>query len=191
MVAGYIEPWRAGLILTLLGAASYVLLGMPLGISTTYTKIAAIFENLVIPEHVSRVAYFKALPLNAYHPLFDTQLLGGTGPALDSIWQIQFPLVLGITLGSTLSAVLLREFAIRHNIPRRQILTALLGGAIMGLASRLTPGCNVWHLMGGIPILAMQSLLFLVGLPFGTWIGGKILFRLLSVHKTCSAKQGA
>jgi len=191
VVTGYIEPWRAGLILALLSAISYILLGMPLGISTTYTKIAAIIENLFIPEHVSRVAYFKALPLNAFHRLLDTQLLGGAGPALDSIWDIQFPLILGITFGSTLSALMLGEFAIRCNIPGRQMLTALLGGAIMGLGSRLTPGCNIWHLMGGIPILAMQSLLFLVGLPIGTWIGGKILFRLLAAQTTCSVKQGA
>ncbi len=164
---------------------------MPLGISTTYTKIAAIIENLFIPGHVSQVAYFKALPLNAHHRLLDAQLLGGAGPALDSIWDIQFPLILGITFGSALSAVLLGEFAIRHNIPGRQMLTALIGGAIMGLGSRLTPGCNIWHLMGGIPILAMSSLLFLLGLPLGTWIGAKILFRLLAAHHTCSVQQGA
>lgn len=188
MVAGYLQPWKAACILALLGAASYILLGMPLGISTTYTKIAAIVENLFIPDHVNRVAYFHSVPLNVFNHLLESPLRGGAGPALDSIWDIQFPLIIGITGGSTFSAVLLGEFAIRYKIPGRQILTALVGGAIMGFGARMAAGCNVWHLMGGIPIFATRSLLFLIGLPIGTWIGGKLLFRVLTGSHNCSSR---
>ena len=188
MVVGYLQPWKAALILTLLGAVSYVLLGMPIGISTTYTKIAAILENLFIPDHVSRVAYFNGAPLNVFHQLINTPLHGGAGPALDSIWDIQFPLIIGITGGSTLSAVLLGEFAIRYKVPGKQLFTALLGGAIMGFGARMAAGCNIWHLMGGIPIFATQSLLFVIGLPIGTWIGGKIIFRILTRQDNCSCR---
>ncbi len=188
VVAGYIQPWKAALIISLLGTISYVLLGMPLGISTTYTKIAAIIENLFIPEHVSGVAYFQGVPLNVFHQLLDTPLRGGAGPALDSIWDIQFPLIIGITGGSAFSAVMLGEFAIRYKVPGQQLITALLGGAIMGFACRMGAGCNIWHLMGGIPIFAIRSLLFLLGLPLGTWVGGKILFQLLSKQNNCSCR---
>jgi len=43
----------------------------------------------------------------------------------------------------------------------------------------MTPGCNIWHLFGGLPILNMQSILFLVGLLPGSYIGSKILVHLV------------
>ena len=185
MVAGYIKPWKTAIILSLLGAVSYILLGMPLGISTTYTKIAAIIENQIIPDHVSRVAYFQGVPLNIYNQFFNTTMRGGAGPSLDAIWDIQFPLIIGITGGSAISALLLKEFTIRYKIPTQQLITALLGGAIMGFGARMSAGCNIWHLMGGIPIFATRSILFLIGLPIGTWIGAKILFRLIAKQNNC------
>lgn len=180
MVSGYIQPWKTALALTVLGATSYLLLTMPLGISTTYAKLAAMAEHLFAPGHVAGLAYFQAEPLHVFYPPTGAMLRGGAGPALDAIWFIQFPLIAGITAGSCLSAILLGEFALRFRIPGRQLFTALAGGTIMGLASRMIPGCNIWHLMGGLPILALQSVLFLIGLVPGTWLGGKILLRLLN-----------
>jgi len=43
----------------------------------------------------------------------------------------------------------------------------------------MTPACNIRHLWGGVPLLAMQSLLFLVGLLPGTWIGATLLSRFV------------
>ncbi|MDH3393020.1 MAG: YeeE/YedE family protein [Desulfobulbaceae bacterium] len=188
VVAGYLQPWKAACILTLLGAVSYILLGMPLGISTTYTKIAAITETLIIPEHAESLAYFKGVPLNIYNQLLNTPLHGGAGPAIDSLWDIQFPLIIGITIGSTFSAMLLGEFSVRYKVPGKQILTAFLGGTIMGFGARMSSGCNIWHLMGGIPIFAISSLLFVIGLSVGTWIGAKILFRILTGQHNCSCR---
>lgn len=178
-VRGYLQPWKAALILAMIGAISYRMVGVPLGVSTTYAKMAAIFENVVIPAHVSRNAFFSALPLNVVHPDSGAVLSGGAGPALDSIWLIQFPLIAGIVLGGLLSAVLLGEYLWHTGVPRRQLVMAFCGGVILALGSRMTPGCNVWHLMGGVPILAMQSLLFVVGLLPGTWLGSKILTRVV------------
>ena len=57
----------------------------------------------------------------------------------------------------------------------RQYLSALAGGLIMGLAARMAPACNVWHLMGGLPVLAGESLLFAAGLLPGAWLGTRLL----------------
>ena len=84
-------------------------------------------------------------------------------------------MIAGIILGGTLSATLLGEFTIYHQLPWRQYLSAAIGGVLMGLASRMAPACNVWHLLGGLPILAFTSLLFLAGMLPGAWIGGRIL----------------
>jgi uncharacterized protein len=172
---GYLQPWKAALLLALVGFSSAVTLGMPLGITTAYAKLGAYLEGFVFPAHLAGLTYFKAIPLDYICPINNTRLLGGAGPRIDAIAAIQFPLILGIIAGGTLSAHLLGEFKVYLKVPFRQCISALAGGIIMGLASRMVPGCNVWHLLGGLPILAGQSVLFLLGLLPGAWIGSRIL----------------
>lgn len=179
-VKGYIQPWKTAVILALLGLASYIALGMPLGVSTTYAKLAAMIGSIFSPNYVSSLQYFKVVPLDVVHPFTGVTLTGRPGPEIDTIWLIQFPVIVGIILGSSISAMLLKEFSYYCQIPRKQIITAFVGGVILGLASRMAPSCNVWHLFGGIPLFAMQSLLFVLGLVPGTWLGGKILLRILN-----------
>ncbi|MDD2855448.1 MAG: YeeE/YedE thiosulfate transporter family protein, partial [Desulfuromonadaceae bacterium] len=106
-------------------------------------------------------------------------LVGGPGPKMDAIAMIQFPLIFGIIIGSALSSLILKEFRIFAKAPLRQYLSAGIGGIIMGLASRMAPACNIWHLMGGLPILGIQSILFLIGLFPGAWLGSIILSRVV------------
>lgn len=171
---GYMQPWKAAVFLSVVGLLSYVLIGMPLGVTSSYAKISGYIGSLFFGEHVEGLAYYKAVPLKYVHPLTGAQLQGGGGPRFDAISAIQFPLITGIVLGSAFSALMLGEFRIYYKLPVRQYLSAFSGGIIMGLASRMAPTCNVWHLMGGIPVLAMSSLLFLTGLFPGAWAGSKI-----------------
>ena len=183
-VRGYMQPWKAAVVLTAVSLFSYLLIGMPMGITTTYAKMAAMFETLLMPEHVHNLAFFQAESLHALYPASGTLMTGGAGPDFDSIWVIQFPLIVGIILGSTLSAKRLDELKIYRRLPAKQFLITLTGGTLLGLASRMVPGCNVWHLMGGIPILALQSLLFLAGLLPGAWAGSRLMPRLLLLGQT-------
>lgn len=178
-VSGYLQPWKTAASLALIGLLSYLLVGMPMGITTTYAKIAAMIENLASPEHVASVGFYQALPLKIVHPFSGVLLKGGGGIEIDHIWVLQFPLIAGIILGSFASALLLGEFRLYWRVPPFQFVMTMGGGLILGMASRMVPGCNVWHLMGGLPIFAMQSILFLVGLLPGAWLGGKIIARLL------------
>jgi len=191
---GALQPWKAALLLAIIGLVSYLAIGMPLGITTCYAKMAGYLESLLLPRHFQELAFFKALPLNYRHPLSGVPLVGGPGPGMDAIAAIQFPLIGGIILGSACSALLLREFRLYFKIPLRQYLSAIIGGVIMGLASRMAPACNIWHLLGGLPILAIQSILFLVGLLPGAWLGSIILSRVIiraGLHSTTKQfKQG-
>lgn len=174
-VADYLQPWKTAIILALIGFSSYVLIGMPLGITTSYAKMAAMLEKLVLPGHVAATMFFQSQPLRVVHPLSSTMLEGWAGPQLDHLWAIQFPLIAGIALGGAISAALRRELRPHWRIPPYQFLLALAGGTTLGLASRLSSGCNIWHLMGGLPIFALSSLLFTAGLLPGAWLGGKIV----------------
>lgn len=176
---GYIQPWKTALGLAAIGLISYLIIGMPLGITTSYAKLGAGIEALFLPEHVASLAYFSVTSLEYVPPIAAATLHGGAGPELDGIAAIQYPLILGITLGAAFSAVMLGEFQLYYRVPGIQYLSALSGGIIVGLASRMTPGCNIWHLWGGLPILATQSLLFLFGLLPGAWLGTHVLKRLV------------
>lgn len=175
---GYVPLWVTALMLAGLSLFSALGTGMPMGVTTSYAKIAGYVEALIAPGHVREVAYFSAQPILYTLPHSGLQLHGGGGPVLDVVALIQFPLIAGIVLGAAASAVSLGEFHPRWAINRRQAATVLSGGVIMALGSRMTPGCNVWHLLGGVPLLTMQSLLFLAGMLPGAWLGGRILLRL-------------
>ncbi len=177
---GYIGPWTAAVLLAVAGAASYVAVGMPLGITTSYAKLAAYVDSALLGGAMSRAAYFRTVPLDVVNPVTGLGLRGGPGPVFDAIAAVQAPVIAGIVLGGAASALSLREFGLRWRIPPAQLLAAFAGGAIMGLASRMAPGCNVWHLMGGLPVFAFQSILFVSGLFPGAWLGSRALVKIVA-----------
>ena len=186
--AGYVQPAKAALAIALISTASYILIGMPMGITSALTKIAGFFESILFRDHFEGLAFFKTMPLNTTHPFTGAVLQGGPGPAVDALSAIQFPLVFGIIAGSALSAGLLREFNVCWRLPFRQYVLAASGGILMGIASPMAPICNVWHLMGGVPILAASSLLFFLGIIPSVWIGCWLLVKALGqndVDATC------
>lgn len=183
VVDGYLQPWKAAVGLALVGAASVVLIGMPMGITTSYAKFGAMPLQLLAPEIYGGLTYFQLLPLRFTPPLGGGELVGGPGALLDGVALVQFPLIAGIIAGSAWSAIMLREWRMHFRLPWRQVLSALLGGILMGLASRMAPACNIWHLLGGLPILALQSFLFLAGMLPGAWLGGLLLTRLVMTRQ--------
>jgi uncharacterized membrane protein YedE/YeeE len=175
---GYVPLWVTALVLAGLGLLSVAGTGMPMGVTTSYAKAAAFFEQLVVPGHVAQVSYFTVQPIRYVLPYGGPQLSGGGGPVLDVVSLIQFPLIAGIVLGAATSALMLGEFHPRWRLSLLQAIMVFAGGVIMALGSRMTPGCNVWHLLGGLPLLTLQSLLFLAGMVPGAWLGGRLLLRL-------------
>jgi hypothetical protein len=178
-VRGYVPLGVTALVLAALGLLSALGTGMPLGITTSYAKAAAFMEQWLWPTHAGTLAYFTAQPLNYVLPAGGPPLAGGAGPVLDVLALIQFPLIAGIVLGAMASALSLGEFHPRWRLPLSQTVMVFAGGVIMGLGARMTPGCNVWHLLGGLPLFTMESLLFLIGLLPGAWLGGLLLRRLV------------
>lgn len=178
-MAGYIAPWKASLVLALVTASSLVTVGMPLGVTTSFAKAAAALESAVAPGHVASLEYYRALPLDSIHPWTGAHLVGGPGPRLDGIAIVQLPIVAGILLGAALSALLLGELRARLRLPPAQAASALVGGLLMALGSRLASGCNLWHLMGGLSVMALGSLLFTAGMFAGAWAGSLLLVRLV------------
>ncbi|SHI55953.1 hypothetical protein SAMN02745165_00405 [Malonomonas rubra DSM 5091] len=179
IVKGYLQPRTAAVMLAGIVFFSFALIGMPLGLTTSYAKIGAFLENLAAPEHFATLEYFHAQGFRYYSPLAHHTLSAGAGPAWDGLSLAQFPLIIGIVGGSAASAILMGKFHISLKLPKAQIISALLGGLLMGAAARMAPSCNVWHLLGGLPLLSLQSILFTLGLLPGAWCGSKLLTRFV------------
>ena len=175
--AGYLQPYKAAVILALVGLCSVILMGKPVGITTAYAKMGAYVESAVLKDHFQQLG--KVKPQEYINPITRVRLPWSTEPGFDAVSLTQFPLIFGIIAGGALSALLLREFKVYYRVPPRQYVSAIIGGIGMGLASRMAPGCNVWHLLGGLPILAWQSLLFVAGMIPGAWLGSKLLVKVV------------
>ncbi len=176
---GYLQPWKAAVFLSFAGLFSCILIGLPMGITTAYAKMAAYIETLIIPGHMKTVQFFHIVPFKLTVPLTSGYIEGGPGVGFDGIWAKEFFLFIAIVLGSACSAIVLKEFRFHFRVPPRQYLSAFIGGTVMAMGARLSPACNVLHLIGGVPVFAVSSFLFLAGLAGGSWLGSRILVRLV------------
>lgn len=172
---GFIQPWKAAVVFSFVVLAACFFTGMPVGITTCYVKIGSWFEQMFFPAHVATTAYFNKVVLS-YVPMFSTEMIsGGAGPRLDAIAALQLSVIIGIVLGAFFSALKIGEFRLRFRVPVEQYILVVVGGGLVGFGARMAPGCNVWHVFGGVPLLAWNSLFFVFGLLAGTWLGSKVL----------------
>jgi uncharacterized protein len=170
---GYLQPWRVAVMLALLNLAVYIGSGWPIGISTAYAKIGAGLETLLAPGHAAGLQYFSQASLVVEAGA--RTLRGGGGPQVDLIFLTEGALMLGIVAGAFLTALLLREFRIYGLPPWRQGVAAFGGGMLIAVGARMASGCNIKHLLGGLPLLSLQSLVFVGGMLVGAWLGARLL----------------
>jgi len=86
----------------------------------------------------------------------------------------------GVILGAILAAALAGSFAPQSKIKSNDLLTAVLGGLLLGYGARLAFGCNIGGLLAGISSGSLHGWLWLVAGFSGAWVGVKlrILFKL-------------
>ncbi|MDH5647710.1 MAG: YeeE/YedE family protein, partial [Candidatus Heimdallarchaeota archaeon] len=83
--------------------------------------------------------------------------------------------IVGLILGSLISSYLSKEFKI--NIPPRiEIMRFFGGGILMGIGAMLGLGCNFGHILGGIPELGLSSIISLIFMVIGNWLGSHIYY---------------
>ncbi|HIJ60255.1 MAG TPA: YeeE/YedE family protein [Nitrospirae bacterium] len=77
--------------------------------------------------------------------------------------------VIGIPLGSYISAKGLNEFKL--TIPRdaNEVLRVFLGGMVMGFGAGVAGGCTVGHSLTGVSALSLQSILATIFIILGNW----------------------
>jgi hypothetical protein len=170
---GYLEPWKAALVIAVLILISFTVTGRPLSVTTGFTKIADSIAARIVPGQKSSVG---DTPVRLFYgKVVDRSDFSGPDPVV----LAQIPMIFGIVAGSFFSSLLLGEFSLRRFPPLRQVCSGFIGGTLMGCGALMSGGCNVWHFMGGLPLLVFQSILFTCGVVFGAFIGSRILVRTI------------
>jgi len=84
-------------------------------------------------------------------------------------------LVLGIIIGALIAALIASEFKFR--MPGWGVLgQTFVGGLLMGFGAVTGSGCNVTHILSGLPQLSVGSALAAVSIALGAWAASYIIF---------------
>ena len=76
--------------------------------------------------------------------------------------------VLGIVLGALVAALIAGEFAIRAPEPKI-LLQTFVGGLLMGFGAMISGGCNIGHILSGVPQLSIGSIVGGLSIIAGGW----------------------
>ncbi len=151
------NPYLAGVLLGLTLLASFLLLGAGLGASGGIARIAAHVESWIAPEHVRSSEYFGRWGDSPLHYYLVFMLLGTFIGGLLSAWSARrthWKLERGAAASPGLRASL-----------------ALMGGILIGFASRLAAGCTSGQALSGGALLLTGSMIFMACLFAGGYAG--------------------
>ncbi len=86
-------------------------------------------------------------------------------------------LIIGIVLGGLVAALIAKEFKFR--VPKPLVLVqTFAGGLLMGFGAVTSGGCNIGHLLSGIPQLSLGSILAGISIVLGAWAASYVMFVL-------------
>ncbi|GGP68174.1 YeeE/YedE family protein [Saccharothrix coeruleofusca] len=78
---------------------------------------------------------------------------------------------IGIVLGAAVAAAAASTWRLHSRVAWRTALAALLGGFLMGVGSRMSGGCNIGALLGGISSGSLHGWIWGVCALCGAWLG--------------------
>ena len=152
----YMNPYLAGIGLGVTLLASFLILGAGLGASSGIARIAAFTELCLAKTHTLSSEYFGGYgdkPLNYYLVfMFGGIFIGAICSAIIAgrvHWQIE--------RGGKSSAKI-------------RIAFALIGGVLVGFASRLARGCTSGQALTGSALLLTGSFVFLICIFVGGYL---------------------
>jgi uncharacterized protein len=164
------SPYAAGIGIGLLSWLSFLISGKPIATSTTFARAGGMIENFITGGKAEQRPYFKKIKLKIN-------------------WQ--WMLVMGVILGSFLSAIISNDFqvgvwvpslwasAFGHSVVLR-VFVALVGGIIIGFGARFGGGCTSGHGISGTLQLAVSSWVSAIFFFIGGIITAHIIYLIIS-----------
>jgi hypothetical protein len=83
-------------------------------------------------------------------------------------------LVIGVVIGAGISAGIAGEFKLRAPGPGR-LIQQFIGGLLLGIGAVIANGCNIGHVLSGIPQLAISSIIAGFSIIIGCWVTAYLL----------------
>ncbi|MEA3501635.1 MAG: YeeE/YedE family protein [Actinomycetota bacterium] len=84
-------------------------------------------------------------------------------------------LIVGIVVGAAIAAFIAKELKLRVP-PARMLVQAFVGGALMGFGAVCSTGCNIGHILSGVPQLSIGSILAGIAIILGAWLAAYVMF---------------
>lgn len=169
----YMPYWAGGILLGLLNVV-LALVYKPWGI----TGDAATWGLRFVSKMINRPDLLKAyLDETGYDVLFKH-------PVLNEETVIN----IGIVIGVFLAVAWTGQFRVKPIRNRRQIFLGVLGGLLMGYGARLSLGCNVGAVLGGIASQSMHGWVAAVFMLFGS-VAGCLLLVFIQKYKARSKRE--
>jgi uncharacterized membrane protein YedE/YeeE len=84
-------------------------------------------------------------------------------------------LIIGTVVGAFIAALIARELKLRVP-PIKRLLITFGGGLVMGFGAVLSGGCNITHILSGVPQLSLGSILAGISIILGAWLASYIMF---------------
>ncbi|RKN79096.1 YeeE/YedE family protein [Paenibacillus ginsengarvi] len=156
--------WDIRLVAFLIGVVATVQFALMsnVGITGPETRIGAVAVAQLFGDDI----VYNNTYLNA---LFADFPRVGLGP--------EETLVIFLVIGSLSAALMSGSFKLR--LPRKSRLpAAIFGGLLMGVSSRIAPGCNIANVITGIGALSLSSVLVLIGMIIGIFIVVAYVFKM-------------
>lgn len=162
LLTGPWSPMLGAVMLALVGIATFVVVGRPWGITSAFALWGAkAFHAVGIP--VDTWPYWTW-----QRGALENSVLRDTTSVMD----------FGIILGAMLAAALAGRFAPVWRLSKRDVLTAVAGGLLMGYGARLAYGCNIGAYLGGLVSGSLHGWLWLAFGFLGSLVGTRLRLRL-------------
>jgi hypothetical protein len=164
------SPYAAGIGIGILSWLSFLISGKPLATSTTFARAGGMIEDLITGGRAEQRPYYKKIGLRIN-------------------WQ--WMLVLGVVIGSFLSAIFSGDFQIGVWVPSLwasafgtntivRVVVAFIGGIILGYGARFADGCTSGHGISGTLQLAVSSWVSVIFFFVGGIITAHIIYLVVA-----------
>lgn len=126
---------------------------------------------------------FRAMELGIYNlfALPDFQLYGNSidGIASGGVFQpgIGWPIV-GMMIGGALVVAFEREHRAWVKYSTKMLVLSFIGGVVFSYGTRLAGGCTLNHLLGGLPMMAVNSTFVVLAMAVGGFLAFGIMAKL-------------
>jgi len=163
------SPYAAGIGIGILSWFTFLLSDKPIGCSTAFARTSGMIGKIFRGKKIDEMPYYSKFT-----------------PTIDWEWM----LVLGIVLGSFVSARLSGDFSFQTVpslwasafgsaiLPR--MLMALAGGIFLGFGARWAGGCTSGHGISGTLQLAVSSWIAAICFFIGGIVSAFVIFRLIA-----------